>query len=349
MEAINVTLKSAMTFLRSKRGYGMGCQFRKILGAATAGILCVTPVVSAGDDTWEPSNYEQRFEVPRNGVRLQDNNVWVYKREFADRFGMPERWIDDDLEGAEAVAYRIETQNIRSCGFFGEPENCRSDYYCTFDVYMSDSESEKLPWKSDRVTEFSKVDSSWPFLTPQSRRDQIGWIEGEQRIDRSQLNIGLDSLSWVSGPPRDDKVYSGSSSGVRVMAYDREIFEGLDYIRLSSDCSIARREHNVRIFFTEQFPVRTDYGVDYRELVAETTQEARNFKRIKQKWTRDFKTGNVPHVVGLPDRYMARVNEYDRTVYVPRSLATEVGRRVRGQDSNEENKGWWQKLFGAGE
>lgn len=133
------------------------------------------------------------------------------------------------------------------------------------------------------------------------------------------------------------------------MAYDREIFEGLDYIELAADCNIARRKHNVRIFFTEKFPVRTDYGVDYRELVAETTQKARDFKRIKQKWARDFESGNVPHVVGFPDRYMARVNEYDRTVYAPKSLATEVEHRMRGEDGNKENKGWWQKLFGPGE
>ncbi|RRJ84507.1 hypothetical protein [Aestuariirhabdus litorea] len=30
---------------------------------------------------------------------------WVYTRDFAERFGLPEQWIDEDLQGVEAVVY----------------------------------------------------------------------------------------------------------------------------------------------------------------------------------------------------------------------------------------------------
>jgi hypothetical protein len=35
----------------------------------------------------------------------------VYTSKFAKRFGMPQEWVDDELKGAEALAYRLD-----SCG-----------------------------------------------------------------------------------------------------------------------------------------------------------------------------------------------------------------------------------------
>jgi len=43
-------------------------------------VLMMLPVVAPADDDWKPTNYEQRFEAQRKGIRLQENNVWVYKR-----------------------------------------------------------------------------------------------------------------------------------------------------------------------------------------------------------------------------------------------------------------------------
>lgn len=299
--------------------------------------MWVAPEVSRSDNEWQPTSYEQRFETPKNGVRLEDNNVWVYTRTFAERFGMPERWISDDLEGAEAVAYRVEAQNVRYCGYFGEPDNCRTDYLCTFDLYLSDKESRKLPWKTDRAVEFAKEDTSVPFLSAQSRTDQKGWIEEEQRYDRSRLNIGLDSISWVSGRPRNDKVFSEASDGVRVMAYDRELFAGLAYIKLALDCGIATEEHNVRLFFQEKRPMHADFGYRYvGKAIKASPENEQRFRKAKEIWFRKQFLGDVPHTLSLPDNYLARINEYDRKEYEPKSLATEVERRL-GRNENVDN------------
>lgn len=302
-----------------------------------SGLLGASMALSA-DAEWQPTSYKKRFEEPKQGVRLEDNNVWVYTNEFARRFGMPDRWADDDLDGAEAVAYRVEAENIRSCGFFGEPDNCRTDYRCTFDLYLSDADSQKLPWKTDRIVDYAKEDTSVPFLSAQSRSDQKGWVEEEQRYDRSRLNIGLDSMSWVGGPPRGDKVYSASSDAVRVMAYDREMFDGLDYIKLSAGCNIARRENNVRIFFQDEFPDRDDYGVSYDELVKGESNRAQKFLAYKRDWFQRMFNGDLPHIVVIPDRYMVRVREYHLTVYAPKSLATEVEQRLDGSKTDDAKK-----------
>lgn len=296
---------------------------------------------------WEPSSYKERFETPKSGTRLEDNNVWVYTTGFAKRFGMPERWIDDDLEGAEAVAYRVEAKNTRSCGYFGDSENCRIYYRCIVDLYLTDAESRKLPWKSERVVDFGKGDTSVPFLSAQTRMDQKGWIEQEQRYDRSRLNIGLDTLTWVSGKPTDGKVYSAASDVVRVMAYDRKIFSGLDYLKLSTGCNFPARKSNVRIFFQTEYPTPTDYGYRYTEHgLNASPEDQKRFEIIKREWFEREFSGDVCHVVTFPDTFMARVNKYDRVQRAPKSLVREVERRSGGQGRNEAEKHWWQKLFG---
>jgi hypothetical protein len=43
----------------------------------------------------------------KRGTYTKDTHVWVYTSKFAKRFGMPQEWVDDELKGAEALAYRV--------------------------------------------------------------------------------------------------------------------------------------------------------------------------------------------------------------------------------------------------
>jgi hypothetical protein len=56
--------------------------------------------------------------------------VWVYTSAFAKRFGMPQEWVDDELKGAEALAYRLDLDVYGTkCGYFSNVENCRPAYF----------------------------------------------------------------------------------------------------------------------------------------------------------------------------------------------------------------------------
>jgi len=154
-------------------------------------------------------------------------------------------------------------------------------------------------------------------------------------------------MSWVSGPPTEGKVFSASSDRVRVQSYDRKIFEGLDYIKLATDCNIAKRKHHMRIFFHEKFPDRDDFNVSYEELTDGISDSANEFLEYKKAWFRKKFKGEVPHVLVFPDEYMTRVNKYDRRNYKPKSLAAEVEKQLesKGADKNQGGR-WWHKLFG---
>jgi hypothetical protein len=50
---------------------------------------------------------------------IKDTHVWVYTSKFAKRFGMPKEWVDDELKGAEALAYRLDLDVYGTkCGYF---------------------------------------------------------------------------------------------------------------------------------------------------------------------------------------------------------------------------------------
>lgn len=54
----------------------------------------------------------------------QDPYIWFVSREFAQRFCMPEGYIDDSLKGALALAVRLKNEEFTLCGFVGGPGSC---------------------------------------------------------------------------------------------------------------------------------------------------------------------------------------------------------------------------------
>jgi hypothetical protein len=57
--------------------------------------------------------------------------IKISRLAFAKRFGMPQEWVDDELKGAEALAYRLDLDVYGTkCGYFSNVENCRPATAC---------------------------------------------------------------------------------------------------------------------------------------------------------------------------------------------------------------------------
>ena len=174
------------------------------------------------------SDYETRFTAKGNQVYYEDVNVWVYTRAFAERFGMPEKWIDENLKGAEAVAYRRVVGETRSHFPHKGPDVWMDDERCYMDLYIKDTV--ELPWLTDRMAEFSSVGHSFYYLTPQSRKDHE-WV---------MRSLGMFSRhvpGAVSGGVGDVK-----SGDLWIMAYDRQVYPGLMYISINRSCAGAMED-----------------------------------------------------------------------------------------------------------
>jgi hypothetical protein len=58
-----------------------------------------------------------RIKAGKRGTYTKDIHVWVYTSKFAKRFGMPQEWVDDELKGAEALAYRLDLDYFLNYNF----------------------------------------------------------------------------------------------------------------------------------------------------------------------------------------------------------------------------------------
>jgi hypothetical protein len=270
-----------------------------------------------------------------------DPNVWVYTSAFAKRFGMPARWVDDSLQGAEAVAFHWDRYNYQSCGYAGSSENCMQDYNCLFDIYLSDTDSARIPWLDQVPDRGISKDQSYRFLTQQTAQDRYFWEDETRGTMFYRLGGAIETgmLMWVSGPPKKnpDKVYSyyGSST---VKAYQRNFFKDLDMIKVS-DCGLANETpDSVRFFFTDPMP--SMYHPEYRDKNGEILHDKLE-QAEKARYANNF-SGNPPHQVSLPDAYMARVNIKDQQTSQG-GLADKV---LNGfGDDKDDKPGLWQRLI----
>ena len=298
---------------------------------------------------FEPYDYEINIK-PRKGsdTYLKDPNVWVYTSSFAERFGMPEKWIDDSLKGAEAVAFRIESSNTETCGYFGDEEQCRPNIYCIFDVYLKDEDGRKLPWESQKPSEWQDWDSSMGFLSAQIEEDHWYWFD--ELNDRRYVrlgSVGLRSVVFVEGPPTEKhgrtQVFSGQGP-MYVHEYRRDFFKGLDLIELRS-CMLPNVMKPARIYFLDPLP-DTDEPI-YR--FPDGSINRRKYELEKQKRYDLWGSGATPHKVVLPDEYMDKLREHDKSQRHYRSLQSEVQNNLAKvnttRNTEEENRpGFWSKI-----
>jgi hypothetical protein len=90
----------------------------------------------------------QNPSLSQSGPIYMDPNVYAYSAEFAKRFQMPDEWITPDLQGADAVAWRM-MPSYQECGWGRNPKACRQAMKCEIDLYF-DHKRHPLPWDATR-------------------------------------------------------------------------------------------------------------------------------------------------------------------------------------------------------
>ena len=147
----------------------MFCELNVVKGAVALSLCCLTVAAAAQsgqalpparpDLPWDQRSYEDRLYNGRYEDRYTfkhkknytyDPWTWGYTREFAERFHMPERWIEPELKGALAVAFRMTPLGVNTeCGLGGKEENCWQQVNCQLDVYFDNRIA--LPWNYPEV------------------------------------------------------------------------------------------------------------------------------------------------------------------------------------------------------
>lgn len=170
---------------------------------------------------WEDMRYEDHFTFKQGrkpyGYTV-DPWVWAYTKEFADKFRMPEKWVDPDLKGILAVAFRMSTIGNMNCGYGGKEDNCWPVLECQLDVYYDNSI--KLPWTNEEI----KQDF---LLRGISSREFLYDVKGDKGIQRYKRKDSYPAVLEEAGVIQVGEYSSGAAP---VSYFDREYQPGIGVV-----------------------------------------------------------------------------------------------------------------------
>lgn len=212
-----------------------------------SGLALGTTIAHAQAPAQDPARSYQDRQNPRlsqSGPIYKDPNVYVYTPEFARRFQMPEQWISAELQGADAVAWRL-MPSYKQCGWGGDPKACSVSALCEVSLYF-DHLRQPLPWDPKRPERYtSNADPSVWFLAN---------FPGIEAVNHPNYPVALRKLrepvrqrnNWMNdgnSPFSDPNTgvdltiqyfnHLGKRSGggyTAITGYDKEVFPGMSLV-----------------------------------------------------------------------------------------------------------------------
>lgn len=200
----------------------------------------------------------QRYEINQTfggQAFRKDNNIWVYNKEFAELFGMPQQHIED-VQGVAAAAFRIEDTSYQECGFGGRAEACRKVEQCVLDLYFDETKN-PLPWATDIKMQWKPSYSSMIWLRPLDVRKERPHgtlaIEPPPGIIRNKGGnsafipfadpVSKVAASFVTNANHYDNGRPEQlSGGMYLLGYMRDFYRGLSVVSLQFGCLKTSRK-----------------------------------------------------------------------------------------------------------
>lgn len=206
-------------------------------------------------DDNRPMTWQTRFTFEgqfRPGPYNMDPHIWVYTREFAERFGMPMEWADPDLKGVEAAAWRKTKTGYVTCGWGGKKDACKEEAGEVLELYF-DTRKVKLPW-APWSEEFQHMSNrlwgtSTRFLTTQRcehRREPTP--TPLLRLPDPQRNCVQNTYRTPFANPQNlEEIhlhykgisYSGQGNRRGIEAYDKSAYPNLAWLQLGYTRSVG--------------------------------------------------------------------------------------------------------------
>lgn len=199
------------------------------------------------EDRMFKGTYEDTYTGKRRKTYFSDPFTWAYSQNFADKFRMPQAWVDPELQGALAVAWRMTTVGQTMCGLGGKPDNCWPTLTCQMDIYFD--EASPLPWRknSEDRANFTRGLVSTDYLPPLTR-DSPSIRYGE--VGRRKTPLLNDALKYA-----DERF---TISGPQIIYFDKQIEPGIALVGYTNFCPTAQSIKAAELrFFSEEEEERT--------------------------------------------------------------------------------------------
>ena len=133
---------------------------------------------------------------------------------------MPKKWIDKDLKGILAVAFRMTTIGNMNCGYGGKEDNCWPVLECQLDVYYDNRI--KLPWTHEDI----KQDFLMRGVSSREFLHDLNKDKGIQRYARKNSYPAVFA-KWGDGVIQVGENASGAAS---ISYFDREYQPGIGLV-----------------------------------------------------------------------------------------------------------------------
>lgn len=206
-------------------------------------------------------SYEDANTFKHGKPFWSDPFIWVYTEAFADKFRMPRKWIDPNLKGALAIAWRMTTTGKSMCGYGHNANSCWPTLTCQLDIYF-DSKT-PLPWNytdvvRDNMIDGQTSDSYLPRLSPNSKwwRYIDGFNVPSQKgpvLPTSQVQ-----LRYLDGMVR--------SEGLRLWLFDREYEPDVVLLSYTNACTSAHRDGAAQLPYYTKAELDRTRGVNPRPI-----------------------------------------------------------------------------------
>lgn len=204
-------------------------------------IMGIVPIF-AGQILPEESCQDGYYTGAREGRKnfSNDKYIWVVTPEFAKRFCMPPEFVDEELKGAEAIAFKMSTRTglIDRCAIIDGEKKCSGDKELRFDIFLRSDLN--LPAANPEVKFFdgSWDDAGWHIASNEHGTRGQRYRKGEYQLPPGKMpHFGNPYVhpDWGNQFMMID-VYQGNGNnvliGLQEWRYEAEWAEGIDMLSL---------------------------------------------------------------------------------------------------------------------
>jgi hypothetical protein len=238
---------------------------------------------------------EGYYNGPLPGVvrYTKDDYLWVVSPEFAKRYCMPPEFIDTELKGALAIAYKPVQEGTEECGFGGQKEVCGRRMAHGFEIYFDN----QIPIEGESDTKYNyrafyMLPHSKHLLSennPQTPAEYKDWLK-----ERPGAQSRFKPSSWGIAEAKNGKII-WDFIACREVQYIDTISPQINYLSLECTMSMngfdnPRRPKEDGMQFVLTLNKLNDKGGD--------GDNGKSFK--------DF-----AHVIVLPSRLVRQVEQVD--------------------------------------
>ncbi len=260
----------------------------------------------------EESCADGYYTGPREGRKSYSNDkyLWVVSEDFAKRFCMPPEFIDKDLKGAEAVAFRMSTSTggFDRCAIIDGKEECSGENELRFDIFLRSDLNLPAAHPEVKFYDGSRNDAGWHIAF-------TGKSPGE-RYSAGEYHLPLGAIPHFQNPfSHPDKgnyftligIHKGKGewpiTGLKEWRYHANWTKDMDLVVLQEHPAFGFDNPRMEALGIHQFVIALNRRSDER-------------KHWERRVPEDY-----AHVIWLPEKFFENV----------RAAATARGQSLREQ------------------